>query len=291
MGELFALASAVVWAFAVILLRRSGETIPPFALNLFRVGVSCLLFVLLLPALGLPLLGDLTRKDLALLALSAAVGIALSDTLFHSCLNLVGAGITAIVDCLYSPLTTLFGFWLLAERLGPAQFAGMALVIGAVAVSTRARPPAGATRRMLGLGILWGILAMLTLALGIVIIKPVLGHAPLFQVVTVRQLSALACLLPVTLLSGRRRQVLGVFRPSRSWRFMLPGTFLGSFLALLLWVAGMKHSLVGVAAVLNQTSTIFIILLATLFLKEPFTRRRLAAAGLAIGGIALVMLG
>jgi drug/metabolite transporter (DMT)-like permease len=167
----------------------------------------------------------------------------------------------------------------------------MALVIGAVAVSTRARPPAGATRRMLGLGILMGILAMLTLALGIVIIKPVLGHAPLLQVVTVRQLCALACLLPVTLLSGGRRRVLGVFRPSRSWRFMLPGAFLGSFLALVLWVAGMKYALVGVAAVLNQTSTIFIILLATLFLKEPFTRRRLAATGLAVGGIALVMLG
>jgi drug/metabolite transporter (DMT)-like permease len=251
MGELFALASAVVWAFAVILLRRSGETISPFALNLFRVGISCLLFVLLLPALGLPLLGDLAPGDLALLALSAAVGIALSDTLFHSCLNLVGAGITAIVDCLYSPLTALFGFWMLAERLGPAQFAGMALVI----------------------------------------IKPVLGHAPLLQVVTVRQLCALACLLPVTLLSGSRRRVLGVFRPSRSWRFMLPGAFLGSFLALVLWVAGMKYSLVGVAAALNQTSTIFIILLATLFLKEPFTRRRLAATGLAVGGIALVMLG
>jgi drug/metabolite transporter (DMT)-like permease len=291
MGELFALCAAVVWAFAVILLRRSGETVAPFALNLFRVGVSCLLFVLLLPVLGISLFGDLARNDLALLALSAAVGIALSDTLFHRCLNLVGAGITAIVDCLYSPLTTLFAFWLLAERLGPAQFAGMALVIGGVAVSTRARPPAGTPRRLLLVGILWGVLAMITLALGIVIIKPVLGRAPLLQVVTVRQLSALACLLPVTLLSGRRRRILSVFQPSRSWRFMLPATFLGSFLALLFWVAGMKYSLVGVAAILNQTSTIFIILLATLFLKEPFTRRRLAAAGLALGGIALVMLG
>ena len=45
MGELLALLTALIWAAAVILLKRSGETIPPFALNLFRVTVSIVLLV------------------------------------------------------------------------------------------------------------------------------------------------------------------------------------------------------------------------------------------------------
>ena len=40
MGEIYALSCAILWAFAVILLKRSGERIRPFALNLFRVGLS-----------------------------------------------------------------------------------------------------------------------------------------------------------------------------------------------------------------------------------------------------------
>jgi len=35
-GEFFALSSALVWALAVILFRRSGETLPAFELNLFK---------------------------------------------------------------------------------------------------------------------------------------------------------------------------------------------------------------------------------------------------------------
>jgi hypothetical protein len=34
-GEVFALSSSLVWALAVILFRRSGETLPAFELNLF----------------------------------------------------------------------------------------------------------------------------------------------------------------------------------------------------------------------------------------------------------------
>ena len=51
-GEFFALGAAVVWATAVILFRRSGETTPPFSLNLFRGGGSTVLLVGFLGASG-----------------------------------------------------------------------------------------------------------------------------------------------------------------------------------------------------------------------------------------------
>ena len=45
-GEFFALASALTWALAVILMRRSGETLPAFELNLFK---NCFGLALLVP--------------------------------------------------------------------------------------------------------------------------------------------------------------------------------------------------------------------------------------------------
>ncbi len=104
-------------------------------------------------------------------------------------------------------------------------------------------------------------------------------------------LAALALMVPVATASAQRRHIFKVFRPTQAWRFMLPATILGSFLALLCWIAGMKYTqTVGIAAVLNQTSTIMILVLASLFLGEPFTARRVVAATLALAGILLVTL-
>jgi len=61
-------------------------------------------------------------------------------------------------------------------------------------------------------------------------------------------------------------------------------------MALIAWITGMKYTLTGIASILNQTSTVFILLFATLFLREPFTRRKLIALVLAITGIVVVTL-
>ena len=60
---------------------------------------------------------------------------------------------------------------------------------------------------------------------------------------------------------------------------------------LVLWIAGMKLTHAGVAAILNQTSSILVLVFASLFLKERFTRRKAAASALAVGGILMVTLG
>jgi drug/metabolite transporter (DMT)-like permease len=52
----------------------------------------------------------------------------------------------------------------------------------------------------------------------------------------------------------------------------------------------LKYTKVGVAAILNQSSTIYILILAAIFLKEPLTRRKLVASLVALAGIVLVTL-
>lgn len=291
MGEFYALSCALVWASAVIFLRKSGLTIPPLQLNLFRVGLSSVLLVLTLAALGKPLVGSVPWRDTMILLGSGVVGIAISDTLFHMCLNRVGAGINAIISSLYSPFAVFFAFLMLGERLTPWQLVGMALVVGGVILSSQARVSRHEVDRVSVVGVGYGVLAMVSLALGIVMAKLVLGRTGLVWATTVRQLGALAVLLPAALIRPGPRAVANLFRPQSSWRFALPGTVLGSYFALILWIAGMKYTAASKAAILNQSSTIFILIFATWFLKEAFTRRKMAAACLALAGIVLVILG
>jgi len=48
--------------------------------------------------------------------------------------------------------------------------------------------------------------------------------------------------------------------------------FFGSYLSLLCWLAGFKYAQAGIAALLNQTSTVLIVLLAAIVLKQPLTK-------------------
>lgn len=289
MGIFFSLLTALIWAAAVILLKRSGEHVPPFALNVFRVTVSTALLVPTVILAGQAHWPG-SRSDVLILFVSGIIAIATSDTLFHMSLNTIGAGISSVIDCLYAPLAVLFAAVILGERLSILQFLGMALVIAGAFAAAKHKPPRGIDSRQLAWGIVWGVLAMITLALGIVIAKPVLNHSPVLWATLMRQIGSLCVMVPVALFSPQRREIKALLRPSKAWWFSLPATVLGSYAALLLWIAGMKYTKVGVCAILTQSSTIYVLILAAIFLKEPFTRRKLMASALAIAGVVLVAL-
>jgi drug/metabolite transporter (DMT)-like permease len=288
MGELLALLTALIWAAAVILLKRSGESMPPFDLNLFRVTVSSALLLPTAALAGQASFASASLWDVFLLVASGAIGVAVSDTLFHASLNRVGAGVSAIIDTLYSPLTVLLAFVVLDERLTVLQLVGMTLVLGGVSAAARHQPPHGVAPRQVAVGVTLGVIAMLALAVAIVIVKPVLDRSPLLWAVTVRQVGCLAVMLPAALASPRRGRILATLQPSGVWLHALPGAVLGSYLGLMCWVGGLKYTKVGVAAILNQSSTIYILILAAIFLEEPFTRRKLVASLVALAGIVLV---
>lgn len=292
MGEFFALLTAVFWAGAVICFKRAGQDLPPLWLNLLRVAVSSVLLLITMLVVDQPPWRPATGSQYLLIILSGVVAIALADTLFHASLNRIGAGLTAILDCLYPPLTALFAFLLLAEHLDAYDIVGMVLVVTAVALTTQARLPAGLTRRGLLVGLGIGALGMGALSLGIVVVKPVLADQPVIWVTGLRQLVALAVLVPMVALSRDRLQWRRMLLlPRRSLGLALLGTVLGSYLSLLCWVAGMKYTSAGTAAILNQTSSIYILVLATLLLHEPFTRRKLVACTLAVAGALVIVLG
>ena len=290
MGEIFALICAVIWAIAVILLRTSVASVPPFALNLFRVVVSSLLLLVTLTALGGLVWPAATLQDYLLLTASGVIGIAVSDTLFHKALDMVGAGVVAIVDVLYTPFSIVLAWWLLGEVLTPRQWGGMALVISGIAVAATSEGRAeDVSPRQFWMGIATGVLAMFTVALGVVLAKPVVTHAPILWTTCVRQVASAIVMLIVTFFLPGRRSILAVFRPSVAWKSMLPATFLGSYLALMLWLGSMKFTKVGVSAIITQSSTIFVLILARIFLKEKFTLRKAIATALAFAGIALTV--
>ena len=122
------------------------------------------------------------------------------------------------------------------------------------------------------------------------IAKPALNRLPVLWAAAFRQGVAAVVLSLGRALARDGGSSSRLWRPSSAWKVMVPATLLGSYLALTLWIAGMKYTLASVAGILGQSSTIWILIFSVLFLHERFNRRKALAAALAFAGVLLVTL-
>jgi drug/metabolite transporter (DMT)-like permease len=288
LGEILSLGSGFVWAIAILLFRVSGKSVHPLGLNLFKNTLATVLIILTMLLLGEPLLLKAPWQNYGLMALSGVIGLALSDTLFFYCLNLLGAGLTAIVDCLYSPFVILFSILFIGEKMGVRQVFGVLFILSAVLLISQKKEEGMLSRKNLILGIGLGTLAMLTMAAGIVMIKPLLARSPVLWATFLRMGAAASVLTGILAFHPRRRLICGPLAVLSNWRIMVPASILAAFLSNIAWMAGMKLTRASVAAPLNQLNTIFVFILAAIFLREKVTKGKIVAVALATLGAFLV---
>ncbi len=291
LGETNAILTAIIWAVAVILFKKSGEKVHPIGLNLFKDLLAVLLLLPTLWLFGESFFYEAPLADWGLLLFSGALGIGISDTLFFMCLNRLGAGLAAIVDCFYAPFIIGLSIIWLDESLTVIQIIGTILIISAVLTAIQRRGSNQTNRHELIMGIIYGILAMLTVAVSIVMIKPVLEKSPLFWVSEIRLVGGVIVLLIVLLFHPSRRNIVKSVLSVDRWGYTLSGSVVGAYLALVFWLAGMKFTMASTAAALNQTSSIFVFIFAYIFLKEPINLQRTIGIILGVGGSIMVMFG
>lgn len=289
LGEAMALLTAVTWAVAVILFKKSGETVHPIALNLFKNVLAVILFIPTIYAVGQTLFYPAPVGEYLLLAASGVLGIGISDTLFFVCLNKLGAGLTAIVECLYGPFIIALSMAWLGESLTAGQMIGVAMIVLAVLAGTSKKGSGHVSRRDVMLGMAAGVLALATMAVGIVMIKPLLNRSPLLWVTEIRLIAGIITLLLVLAVHPRRRRIIGSVGGVRQWGYTFSGSFVGAYLAMLFWISGMKFTQASIAAALNQSNNIFIFILAALLLREPINRLRVAGIVLGVAGSLLII--
>ena len=287
-GEILSLLTAVVWAAAVVLFKKSGEKVHPIGLNFFKDVFAIALLVPTMLLTAKSLMPDVPLSDWLILLGSGALGIGIADTMFFQSLNILGAGRSSIVDCLYSPFIIGLSILWLGESLNTLQIVGVAMILSAVLAISGEKETDHLTRGQLLLGILLGVLAMAAMAVGIVIAKPVLDRNELLWVTTTRLAGGVLVLVIFLLLHPERLTILRSIATPGHRRYTLAGAFLGGYLSMIIWLAGMKFTQASISAALNQTSNIFIFILAALFLHERITPVRLFAIIIGIAGAIIV---
>lgn len=289
LGEFYATACAFAWAVAVILYKRSGESLPPLPLNLFKNMVGFVLMLLTVLVVSGPQWPDMSATAVGLTLLSGFLGIGIGDTLYFRALNAIGASRMGIAQTLYSPSVIGLSALYLGERLVAWQWAGVALVLAGIALVNFNPGLAAIDAARLRRGVLNAGASVFVMALGVVMAKPLLEQYDFFWVVMLRIVGGLIGLLPFMAWKTGGANAWNAFRHVRHWPHVIVGSIVGNYLSMMLWLAGYKYTTASIASVLNELAAVFILVLAWLFLKERLRPRQLAGGALAISGVILVV--
>lgn len=287
LGEFLSLLCALLWAFAVIFYKRAGDHFNAYEMNLFK---SVFVFLLMLPttflleSTSMPLM---SFYQITIILLSGVIGIMLADLFYLRALQLIGASLTGITGSLYSPFVVILSLFFLGEVLQLWQYIGMLLVLlGVVLVGYRRKsikidhPPLR--------GFIYATLAVFFTALGIVIIKPITEELPFFWVILIRSFGGLVAMYVYGILLRKPLRITHVIS-AKGGVWLILGAFVGQYVSMMIWVAGYKYTSASIASILNETASVFILILSWLMLSEKIDNRKIIGILLTISGVVLVV--
>ena len=315
-GEAAALATAVFWAFTALFFAAAARRVGAPLVNLVRLVLAALFLgatVLLTGASSRPPAGQV-----ACLALSGVVGLALGDAAYFRALEYLGARRASLSMALAPVFTAVLMVPLLGEDLGWLTAAGMGITIAGVAWVQGERPADGEERPHAGMGILFGVLGSLGQAGGYVLAKVGLGAAPEGSVLAawaglapravegsgtlageavaplfgtfLRMAAGVAWLGVGAAILRRPRNFRDIVEDRRALSATVAGTVFGPFLGVWMSLFAVAHANTAVASTILATSPIFVIPMVRVAHGERASWRAWAGAIVAVGGVALLSL-
>ena len=286
LGDIYAILTAICWSCGVICFDIAGRVLNSLQISLLKniVGVLGFIGFLLLQGDPFPLFA---QRDYFVLVVSGLIGVALGDLLFLASLRRIGSSLSAIISTSYSVSIFILAYIMYQEVISVFAYFGGVMVISGVIVGTR-ESPENRTPRDIYIGAFYGFLAHFFTAYSVLLLRPVLESHPVVPIALVRFTTGIIFSAAAIIYLNGYSELRETMAKGFGHVYLLAGSFLGTFLSVIFWLSGYKYTLAGRAAIYNQLSTIFIIILAAIFLKEVMTTKKWAAVSLALGGAFIV---
>lgn len=290
-GEAACLGATLCWAVAVSLFRRPIVEHGPWAVNLAKILIAAVLLGVTTIAVGQGgVLIHGPRRGLALVALSGVVGLTLGDTALFAAVRRVGVHQPLLLQTLAPVFAALLAIGFYGERLRPTDVIGAVVILAGVALVV-APKKAERTRRFDLLGLALGVLAAFGQGAGVVVAKAGMDEVPIVASTVVRLVGAAVGMVVVMYFWGELGAAARTLTAVRTLRQVLLPTIIGTYLALILMMAGIALAPATVAAVLMSTTPIFSLFVDARFEGTPITLRGLGGTVLAVIGVGVLVAG
>jgi len=286
MGDFYAVLTAFCWSSAVIFFDISSKKFEALQLNAIKnlIGVAGFIVTIIVFSIPIP---KFSSDELTVLIISGFLGVTIADVFFLESLKRMGSSISALVATIYTPSIFIIAFILFNETIALQSYLGGFIVISGIAITVY-KVPKNITRKNLYIGICLGILAQLFTAYSLLTVKPILEEHPILYVALYRFSVGLISTIIICIIKYGFNDLIQNYKNGLRNYHLVLGSILGTYLSVILWLAGFKYTLAGRAAIYNQLSTVLIVIFARLFLSESLNTRKIIGVLLAIFGALLV---
>jgi len=289
-GELACLGAATLWAATVLLFRGPIRDHGPRTINLAKCLLAAALQGATVVALGQT--GALLRapgSELAFLAVSGLVGLTVGDTALFAAVSRIGVHRTLLLQTLAPVFAAVLAALWRGERPTAFQTAGTVLILAGVALVVAPRRSDAEGPRWDARGIFLSVVAALGQGVGVVLAKSGMASIPPVPASFFRLAVAALGLLALSLALRRLGRIVPLLRAPASLARVVRATFLGTYIALFLMMAGVALAPAGVAAVLLATSPVFSLIFESIADRKPISGRAALGTALAVAGVAVLV--
>tara|TARA_B110000438_G_scaffold123655_1_gene120562 strand:- start:1042 stop:1923 length:882 start_codon:yes stop_codon:yes gene_type:complete len=286
LGDTYAILTAFCWSSAVILFDVSSRKLSSLQMNVIKNFIGVIGFIGTIIILNIPI-PKLVTSDLIILIVSGFLGVAIADLFFLSSLTRLGSGLAAIVSTIYSPAIFLFSFLMFNETISIQAYFGAILVIGGIFISTF-KVPTKKDKNTIIMGVLFGLLAQVLTAYSVLLVKPIMENNSIIIIALIRFSIGLIITAGFLIFKTNISELISTLKNGLTNVTIVSGSILGTFLSVIFWLAGFKYTLAGRAAIYNQLSTVLIMILAVIFLKESMSYKKWIGILLSVSGALLV---
>lgn len=293
-GKLCALLAAFVWACAVPLLQRAGKGLHPVSSCVIRNLCGVFFLCLFLLPQGYSIVHEYQKLALSThlwFLASGIIGISLADTFFFIGARSLQVGVIGLTQTIYSPLVVIISAFFLQEQLNFSQLLGGGLVIAAtILVKLSFLFEEKTPGKNESKGFFFMILCVLCNVLSILLLKISVKDFPVPLLMPYRNLIGV---FPLLLWLGAQKKDSLVKRELSDislWKKFLLGSLMGSALSSTLWVLGFAYTKASIAALLNESSALFMLGIGFVAFGERLSLMKLLSAMLATIGLCLLWL-
>jgi drug/metabolite transporter (DMT)-like permease len=288
-GEFAALATAVFWTITALAFESASLKVGSLSVNIIRLVFGFIfltVFVWIRRGMFLPC--DASVENWTWLTLSGLIGFVFGDLFLFKSYTIIGSRFSMLIMTLVPPITALFGFALLNERLTFLNFCGMVLTLSGIAMAIFSKGQNDRlSLKLAPKGILYAFGGALGQAIGLVLSKFGMNSYDPFAATQIRIIAGIAGFAIIVTMMGRWTKVFMSLKNRRGMSGIITGSFFGPFLGVSFSLLAVKFTETGIASTIMSLVPVLIIPPAYYLYKQKVRLIEIIGAVVSVFGVSL----
>jgi drug/metabolite transporter (DMT)-like permease len=294
-GEIAALFTSFCWSLSAIGFTKSSQQVGSQITNRVRVLLALLALLLINAVLyGQPIPLHAGTSRWIWLSVSGIIGLSLGDAFLFQAYREIGARLGLLLLSLAPIFGAVIAWVFFGQALSLLQIAGIVVTLGGIFWVVLVRPEEGneQVRKVTGRGVLFGILASLGQATGLVLSQQ--GMTGDFSPFAGTLMRMIAAFVTLWIMASFQRQagitVESMRRHPKVLGWVAFGALFGPVIGVSASLLAVQHAEIGVASTLMALPPVLMLPISYFIFKERFGWQSIAGTVVAMAGVAVLFL-